>query len=360
MANISSKNPLRRLSLALILLAVLLFLWSVWSDRVAPWTDEARVQAWIIPIASRVSGRVIEIAVRPDQRVKAGELLALIDPVPFEIVVNRAEAALEIAGQAIGADLAVVSVAQAELVEARVRLAAQETRLSRVEAVAAKGAISQDQLDKTRADRDQARSDVASAEAELARARQQLGSEGQDNPRLRDALEALRQARIDLAETRILAPSDGGITNLQIDQGYIVKAGSPLMTFVSFDDVWIQANFRENSIFNIQPGDRAELVLETAPGRIFRGTVASSGFAVQQPSSADIGEAAIIRGSRGWLREAQRFPVIIHFDDHGFPPGYRRAGGQADVQIYTLESNWLLNGLGWLWIRLMSLLSYVY
>jgi multidrug resistance efflux pump len=357
MADTSSKNPLRRLSLTLVVLAVFLFLWTVWSDRVAPWTDEARVQAWVIPIAPRVSGRVIKIAVEPDERVRAGELLAVIDPVPFEIAVNRAEAALDIAGQGIGADLAAVSVAQAELVEARIRLPAEETRLARIEAVAAKGAVSQNQLDKTRADRDQTRTDVASAEAELERARQLLGPEGQDNPRLRDALEALRQARIDLAETRITAPSDGGITNLKIDQGYIVKTGEPMMTFVSFDDVWIQANFRENSILNIQPGDRVELVLETAPGRIFSGTVFSSGFAVQQPSSADIGEALIIRSPSGWLREAQRFPVIIHFDDHSFPRGYRRVGGQADVQIYTQESNWLLNGLGWLWIRLMSLLS---
>jgi multidrug resistance efflux pump len=360
MADSSSKNPIRRLSLALVLLAALLFLWSVWSDRVAPWTDEARVQAWVIPIAPRVSGRVAKISVKPDQRVKAGELLAVIDPVPYEIAVNRAEASLEIAGQGIGADLAAVNAAQAELVESRVRLSAEETRFARMEAVAAKGAVSQNQLDQTRADRDQARSDVASAEAELERARQLLGPEGHDNPRLRDAFEALRQARIDLAETRITAPSDGGITNLQIDQGYIVKAGEPMMTFVSFDDVWIQANFRENSIFNIQPGDRVELVLETAPGRIFSGTVFSSGFAVQQPSSADVGEAAIIRSYRGWLREAQRFPVIIHFDDHSFPSGYRRVGGQTDVQIYTQESNWLLNGLGWIWIRLMSLLSYVY
>jgi len=203
--------------------------------------------------------------VKQDQRVKAGELLAVIDPEPYEIAVNRAEAALDIAGQDVGMNLAAVSLAQAELVEAKVRFSEQEIRFARVEAVAAKGAVSEAQLDQTRADRDTAGSDVTGALAELERARQQLGPEGQNNPRIRDALEALRQVRIDLAETEILAPTDGGITNLKIDLGYHVQAGSPLMTFVSFDDVWIQANFRENSILNIKPGDRVDLVLETTP-----------------------------------------------------------------------------------------------
>jgi len=356
----TNKNPLRRLSLALIVIATLLFIWSVAADRVAPWTDEARVQAWVIPLAPRVSGRVTKIMVTPDQRVKAGELLAVIDPEPYEIAVNRAEAALDLAGQDVGMGLADVSLAQAELVEAKVRLSEQETRFARVEAVAAKGAVSEAQLDQARADRDKARTDVTSAQAELERARQQLGPEGRANPRVRDALEVLREARTNLAETEIRAPTDGGITNLKIDQGYHVQVGAPLMTFVSFDDVWIQANFRENSILNIQPGDKVDLVLETAPGQVFSGTVFSSGFAVQQPSSAEVGEAVVIRSSSGWLREAQRFPVIIHFDDQSFPRGYRRAGGQADVQIYTQESNWLLNSFGWIWIRLMSWFSYVY
>ena len=360
MANSANRNPIRRLSLALLVIAVLLLIWSVSADRVAPWTDEARVQAWVIPISPRVSGRVTKVMVRQDQRAKAGELLAVIDPEPYDIALKRAEAALDLAGQDIGVGLAAVSLAQSELVEANVQLSEQETRFSRVEAVAAKGAVSEAQLDQARADRDGARTEVTSAQAELERARQQLGPEGQSNPRIRDALEVLREARTNLAETEIRAPTDGGITNLKIDRGYYVQAGAPIMTFVSFNDVWIQANFRENSILNIQPGDKVDLVLETAPGQVFSGTVFSIGFAVQQPSSAGVGEAAIIRGSSGWLREAQRFPVTIHFDDHSFPRGYRRAGGQADVQVYTQESNWLLNSLGWLRIRLLSWFSYVY
>jgi multidrug resistance efflux pump len=337
-----------------------LFIWHVAADRVAPWTGEARVQAWVIPIAPKVSGTVVRVNVTPDQRVKAGELLAVIDPEAYEISVQRAEVALELAGQGIDVDVAAVNMAQAKLVESKAVLVEREINFTRTESLAEKNAASQAALDRARSDRGKARAQVSSAQAELDRAKQQLGPEGQSNPRIRDALAALRQARIDLADTRLSAPSDGGITNLKIDQGYYASKGTPVMTFVSFDDVWIQANLRENSIFHIKPGDRVELTLDTVPGRIFRGTVFSSGFAVQPPSGADVGEAVVIRGSSGWLRDAQRFPVIIYFDRDEFPRGYRRAGGQADVQIYTQKSNWLLNGLGWLRIRLSSWLSYVY
>ena len=85
----------------------------------------------------------------------------------------------------------------------------------------------------------------------------------------------------------------------------------------------------------------------------------AKGYAVQQPTQGAPGSLVTVKTSSGWLRDAQRFPVIIRFDDDS-ARGYRFIGGQADVQIYTQKSNALLNGLGSAWIRLMSWLSYVY
>ena len=85
----------------------------------------------------------------------------------------------------------------------------------------------------------------------------------------------------------------------------------------------------------------------------------SKGGAVQNPATGFIGGLATVKGSSGWLRDSQRFPVVIKFDDES-ASGYRNFGGQVDVQIYTQQSNTVLNALQWLWIRLMSWLSYVY
>ncbi len=352
-------NPVSRATWVGVSIVLFLLAWYITADRLAPWTDQARVQAWVIPIVPQVSGRVLEVLVEQDQQVKAGDLLARIDPESYQIAVTRAEAALELTGQEIGAGTASVNVAQAKVVEAQSKLNEHKVQLARIEAVEKKGAISKAQADHSRAQRDKAQAELDRATAELERAKQQLGVEGEENPKIRDALAALRQARIDLADTEIKAPSDGGITNLKIDEGYYASAGKPLMTFVAFKDIWIQANLRENSVANVRPGDPAEVVLDMLPARVFSGTVFSRGFAVKQPSSGSTGEAASVQGNSAWLRDAQRFPVVIHIDD---PEAwdYLFAGGQADIIIYTQSSNALLNGLGRLWIRLLSWLSYVY
>ena len=169
---------------------------------------------------------------------------------------------------------------------------------------------------------------------------------------------ALKKAQLDLARTVIHAPSDGGITNLKIDVGHFAQAGAPLMTFISADDVWIKASLRENSLAHIRPGNKVDIALDIAPGRIFSGTVSSVGFAVSHEKGGAVGDLETVESKSGWLRQAQRFPVYIHFDDDS-GKALRRHGGQADVQIYTGD-HWLINTLGWLWIRLQSWLSYVY
>ncbi|NOQ41919.1 MAG: biotin/lipoyl-binding protein [Desulfuromusa sp.] len=352
-------DPVQRFARALLIAIAVLFLWYVAADRVAPWTDQARVQSWVIPVSPKVSGKVVKVAVEKDQVVKAGDILVKIDPEKYELAVIRAEAALQIAGQSVGAATAQISTAQARLVESTAKFNESEVQLARIESVEKKGVVTPAFADSARADRDKARAQMNQSEAELQKAKEELGLEGEENPRIREALATLKQARIDLKDTVIFAPTDGGITNLKIDKGYYAKAGVPLMTFVAFDDVWIQANLRENNAGNIQVGDPVEIVLDMLPGRVLKGTVSSRGFAIKQPSYGAAGEAVTVKAHSGWLRDAQRFPVSINFDDES-AEGYRFVGGQADVQIYTQNSNWLLNGLGWVWIRLMSLLSYVY
>jgi multidrug resistance efflux pump len=351
-------DPVRRFTLIVIGIIIVLFLWSVLADRYAPWTDQARVQAWVVPITPKVSGKVKKVNVVKDQVVEAGHLLVEIDKQEFELVVQKAEADLAMAGQEIGAGTEQVAIAEASLAQAKTELSYISTQAQRYLALAKTGTISRSEADRVRAEADTAAARLKVAQAELEKAKDQLGAEGQDNPRIRAAIAALGKARIDLEETRIVAPLRGGVTNLKVSQGYYAKAGVPLMTFVSFVGEWIQADMRENSIGNIKPGDSVDIVLDIAPGKVFKGKVESKGFAVKAPSYGAAGDVVTVKGSSGWLRDAQRFPVIINFADNQ-AEGLRIVGGQADVQIYTGES-WILDGLGWLWIRLLSFLSYVY
>ncbi len=354
----NAPDPVRKITKYVLIVVAVLFVWYVVADRIAPWTDQARVQAYVIPIVPQVSGRVVEVNVVKDQVVEPGDVLLKIDPSDYELAVEAAEAALEIAGQEIGAGTATVTTAQAKLVEAITNLEHMKTQSARVFELEKKQVMSRSEGDKARAVVKQAEAQVDSARAELEKAKQALGEKGEANPRIRAAIADLKKAQLDLSRTTILAPSKGGITNLQVEEGYQASTGVPLMTFIEFDNVWIQANMRENNIANIEQGDEVDIVLDVAPGKVFKGKVSTVGFAVDTASTGEVGGLATIEGKSGWLRDAQRFPVIITFNDDS-TRGFRRLGGQADVLVYT-SNNWIINPLGWLYIRLLSWLSYVY
>lgn len=351
-------DPVKRVTrIALIVIAVL-FIWYVVADRLAPWTDQGRVQAYVVPIVSQVAGRVIEVNVGKDQVVQQGEVLLKIDPSDYELAVDNAETNLELAGQDIGAGTASVSTAQAKVVEAIANLDHLKAQSRRVIELEEKQIYSKARGDKARAAVVKAEAQLESAKAELEKAKQALGAKGNENPKIRSAIAKLKKAQIDLSRTTILAPSHGGITNLKIDVGHFASVGAPLMTFIQIEDVWVKANLRENSIANVKQGTPVDISLDSAPGEIFHGKVSSLGFAVSHEKGGAIGELESIESNAGWLRDAQRFPVYITFDDDS-TKGKLRLGGQADVQFYSTD-NWLINSLGWLWIRILSWFSYIY
>ncbi|MFV2003921.1 MAG: HlyD family secretion protein [Gammaproteobacteria bacterium] len=351
-------DPVRKITGRVLIIIAVLFVWYVAADRIAPWTDQARVQSYVVPMVSQVAGRVIEVRVEKDQRVSPGDVLLRIDPSDYQLALETAEYNLELATQDIGASSASVNTAQAKVVEAQANLEHLIAQGNRVYELEEKHIYSKARGDKARAAIKKAEAQLDSARAELEKAKQNLGKEGQDNPKVRSAIAALKKTQIDLSRTTIVAPSTGGITNLKIDIGHFASVGAPLMTFIESEDVWIKASLRENSIANIKPGDQVEIVLDAAPGKIFQGIVSSVGFAVSHEKGGKIGGLDTVENKSGWLRQAQRFPVYIRFQDDS-SKGLRRLGGQADVQIYTGD-NWLINSLGWLWIRLQSWLSYAY
>ena len=353
-----NNDPVRRLTRITLMLVAILFAWYVAADRLTPWTDQARVHAYVVPIVSQVAGRVTEINVGKDQEVQQGDVLLRIDPSDYQLAVDNAETNLELAGQEIGAGTASVSTAQAKVVEAIANVDHLKAQAKRVYELEQKQIYSKARGDKARAAVKKAEAQLESAKAELEKAKQSLGVEGKDNPKVRSAIAKLKKAQIDLSRTTIIAPSHGGITNLKIDEGHFASIGAPLMTFIEVENVWVKANLRENSIANLKNGTPVDIILDSRPGKVFSGQVSSIGFAVSHEKGGEIGGLETIENSAGWLRDAQRFPVYIEFDDDS-ARGSLRLGGQADVEFYSTD-NWLLNGLGWVWIRMLSLLSFIY
>ncbi len=357
-SQVEINDPVKRITRIALIVIAIMFVWYVVADRLAPWTDQARVQAYIVPIVSQVAGRVIEVNVGKDQEVQQGDVLLKIDPSDYQLAVDNAETNLEIAGQDIGASTASVSTAQAKVVEAQANVDHLKAQGKRVFELEEQQIYSRARGDQARSAIVKADAQLVSANAELEKAKQMLGAKGSENPKIRSAIAHLKKAQIDLSRTTILAPSHGGITNLKIDVGHYASVGAPLMTFIEIDNVWIKANLRENSIANIETGTPVDFILDSTPGSVFHGTVSSMGFAVSHEKGGAIGDLETIESSAGWLRDAQRFPVYVTFDVES-TKGLLRLGGQADVQFYSTE-NWLINSMGWIWIRMLSLFSYVY
>lgn len=348
-----------------LLLIVLSLAWYLLADRYTPYTQQARVGAFVIPVAAEVAGRVIRVNVRNNQDVKAGDVLFELDPQPLQIAVDRAKADLESTRRQVGASTAGIASAQASLRAAQANELKTRQDNQRLEGLYKQdpGTISVRLLEVSRANREQAVAQVAAARAEVQRAQEQEGGNTDTNAQLRSAASALAKAELDLANTRIGARSAGLITDLRTDVGQFAAVGSPVMTLIAIHDVWISADLTENNLGRVQPGTPVAIVLDALPGEVLNGRVRSVGYGVSVGQTPAPGTLPSIQNSRDWLRPAQRFPVIIEFTEEAkkrlVDNRAIRAGGQAEVMAFPTEGN-PLNPLGRLFVGLMSWLSYAY
>jgi len=203
--------------------------------------------------------------------------------------------------------------------------------------------------------------DLARAQADLRRAEANLGAPGLANPKVRQALAALGQARLDLRNTKVIAPANGFVTNLRLAAGQFVTPGQPVLSFLENGPRWISAEMRENQLGNVRPGQKVLVALDVRPGKLFHGRVQSIGWGISQGDEAPTGQLSTVQPDQGWLRQPQRFPVriLLHPDElKDARVEFGRSGAQANVIVLT-EDHSILNPVGWLWIKAVALLSYL-
>ena len=354
-------DPVRKWTFILLAVALLLLTWYLVSDRHTPFTSQARVHALVVPIAPEVSGTIVSVDVKNNQQVKAGQALFQIDPERYQLAVQTAEADLQTARQSMGASTANVSAAEAALVSAdanRIRSEKDAVRLQRIKDEDP-GAISQRRIESAEASLLAARGQVDAAKANVEKAKQDLGQTGERNSRILQAQSALAQAELNLERTIVKAPEHGLVTDVRLNNGNYANASAPQMTFIAVDNIWIQADFTENNLGNINPGDRVKIVFDVLPGEVYSGTVRELGFGVAV-DSAPLGSLPTIKNDQSWLRSAQRYPVLIDFDALTQSDiTHLRVGSQASVVVFT-GTNPLINTLANLQVWLDSILTYLY
>jgi len=357
----ADQTAVRRTTAILLTAIAILFIWYVVADRLTPYTSSARFKTYVVSVTPDVSGYIEKIAVKKSQLAEAGDPLVHIETRRFELDAQAAEAELELAGQDVGAKTASVAVVTERLAAARSVLNEVRAQAARILALEAKDIAPKAQADEARAAVAAAEASVRAAEAEVERAKQQLGAGGATNPRMKRAIADLERAQLNLSRTTLIAPSKGWVGSLKIDEGTYAVAGQPVMTFLSADDFWVEAYMTENNLGRVEPGDKVELAFDAFPGEIFEGKVKSISLGVSTGKKAGFGDLPTVETSRAWLRDPQRFPVIIETTNYTYSDTRQglRLNSQVDVTIYTGD-HLFWNALAKLWIRIMSWFSYVY
>lgn len=348
---------------AIVLIAVLVVLLKYWDYVVNPWTRDGQVRAEVIQITPRISGPIVQLPIRDNQFVKAGDLLFEIDPRTFQADVDQARAQLDETGDSVQAlekqvesSRAAVEVSRGNIAQAQSSIAQMEATIEKNQAeyqrqqqLLPKKATSQKSLERAKANYEvaiqekrsadaqllQARASLLESEANLAEAEAQLGAIGEANAQVRASLAALAQAELNLEFTEVRAPVDGYVTNLNLRLGSQTVANQPALALVDISSYWINGYFRENRIADIRSGDRAVVTLMTYNDTPLEGRVDSIGWGIaQQDGSTGFELLPTISPTFEWIRLAQRVPVRIHLTE--VPEGIDlRVGTTASVLVMT-------------------------
>jgi len=279
-------------------------------------TDNAFVRAAKESINARISGQVVEIAVKDNQRVKRGQLLFRIDPEPYQIAIEQAEAGLGSARLQIEGLKATYRQQLAELQSARDSATFTSHEFDRKQALLASDVTSKSAYERAETDLKIAHQSIASIEQQIARTVAGLNGDADieidRHPTVRAAKASLDRAKLEHSYTEVCAPDDGIVAKVDdLQVGDYVHQGAPVFSLISSRDIWIEANFRETDLTHMQPGQMATISVDAFPGRTFKAHIASlspgtgSDFSVLPPENA----------TGNWVKVIQRLPVRLELDE---------------------------------------------
>jgi membrane fusion protein (multidrug efflux system) len=360
---------------ALVGLVAAVLAWRYYAVRES--TDDAQIDGHVNAVSTRVGGTVIEVLVKDNQYVEKGAVLVRLDPKDYEIAVARADADLaenEASARAAQTGVPMTSTlsssqenaagsdlegAEARLVSARARLREAEARdtkaaqdLARLKPLLEKDEVSRQDYDAAVTEADAAHASRESAQATVreaenavqgARARLAQARTGPEQVTIQKARAdsasaktdmaraALDQAKKNLERTEIKAPVSGIVSRRTAEVGQVVQPGQPLLALVPLEDLWVVANFKENQLKRIRPGQPAVVSVDAYGGREYRGKVdsiaAATGarFSILPPENA----------SGNYVKVVQRVPVKIVLDPGQDPEHLLRPGLSVVPTVLT-------------------------
>lgn len=301
------------------------FLWL--QGRGTEHTDDAAIEAHIVPVAPKVEGYVTDLPIADNQHVKKGDVLLKIDPRDYEIALKQAQADLAvaesrlIAGQHNYSSTSISAPSNLESAQSQVDSASAEWKnaaqtLKRLKALS-DAARSRQSLDDAIAAERSAKSNLSDAQARLKSAQTAPDAIAASEAAVQElqaevdkSKAAVEQAQKNLDDTVIYASQDGIVTRKTVETGAYVQAGQQLLNLVG-DDMWVVANFKETQLENMKAGQSVDIEVDRYPGHEFKGKVDS----IQSGTGARFSLFPPENATGNFVKIVQRVPVKIIFDE---------------------------------------------
>ena len=302
-------------------------------------TDNAQVRQHIVPVNSRVQGFIKKICFTEYQRVHKGDTLALIEDTEFLYRLAQAEAdyrnALSgktVMSSTINTTQNNISVSDAGVQEAKIRLDNAEREYNRYKNLLAQDAVTRQQYDaiKTNYEASKARYEllVRQKQSTALVKREQTRRLEQTEAGIKLAEAGLKLARLNLSYTVIIAPCDGTTGRKEIQEGQLVQPGQTLVDLVDENDKWVVANYKETQTSNIKEGQEVELEVDAIPNVTFKGVVKS----ISQATGASFSLLPQDNSAGNFVKVEQRIPVRIEFTKENRPVDMSRLRAGMNVE----------------------------
>jgi membrane fusion protein (multidrug efflux system) len=299
-------------------------------------TDDSAVMAAQTAVSANIAGRVVELDVRDNQLVHRGDVLFRLDERPLRIALEEAQAKLAATRLQIQAARASYRHQLEEIAAARDTLAYQQSEFARQQRLVQSGISSRAQFEQTQHALQLAQTQLSSAQQQANTYLALLGGDPNLNvdhhPLVLEAQAALDRANLQLSYATIHAPSDGVVTKVeQLQVGDYITAAAPVFSLISDQDVWVEANFKEDQLTYMRSGQSAEVRIDAFPGRSFQAQVVS----VSPGTGAEFSLLPPENATGNWVKVVQRIPVRLKLQTDALPPDARLSGLSADVKVDT-------------------------
>jgi membrane fusion protein (multidrug efflux system) len=345
----ASANGARRKALTGVAIAVLIGLawggYEWFANRNEESTDNAYVQGNVIQITPQIGGTVTAILADDTDFVKAGSPLVQLDPADAKVALEQAEANL---GQAVrqvrtlyannGMLTAQITLREADIAKAQTEIARATDDLNRRQALSGNGAVSKEELHHAQTQLANAQNALAAAQAGVTTARAQLtsnqalteGTRIESHPSVMAAAAKVHEAYLALHRAALPAPVDGYVAKRTVQLGQRVAAGTPLMSIIPLNQLWVDANFKEIQLRNIRIGQPVTLTADVYGRKVeYKGTVAGLGAG----TGAAFALLPAQNATGNWIKVVQRVPVRVALDAQQVAQNPLRVGLSMEAQV---------------------------